>query len=226
MNAATGLDRYLAELERRLGGLETAPAIVDEVRDHLLEAVRAHTTHGLGDSTAVERALDEFGAPRRVAAEFLAVRCHRESSRLQRDSCRLGLLFSFPGFAAWLFVPALATGTLRPDHMPALTAAEWAGRLSVAGLIAAVLLARVPSHRLTGRWLVPLLATVTVLGWFTTLDSFVYTGFFAERVAAALGAAPALPSALVAAGLGGVTSWLVIRPQRVTALLGNALRAR
>jgi hypothetical protein len=226
VNAAAGLDRYLAELERRLGGLETAPDIVDEARDHLLEAVRAHTTRGLDDGAALERALDGFGAPRRVAAEFLAARCHRESSGLRRDCCRLGLLFSLPGFAAWLLVPALARGTLRPDHMPWLTAAEWAGCLSVAALVAAVLLARVPSDRLTGRWLLPLLAAVTAVGWFTTLDCFVYTGFFAERVAAALGAAPALPAALAAAGLGGVTSWLVIRPQRVTALLGNALRAR
>jgi hypothetical protein len=220
------LDRHLSELERRLRGLEAPQDVVDEARDHLLEATTAYMCGGLDGGAALDRALSEFGTPRRVAAGFLGARCVQESRRLWRDSWRLGLISSVPAFTAWLLLPALAAGTLDPVNMPGLAAAEWAGRLDAAAVAAVALLAHVPYLRLRERWLLPLPVLLAVLSWFITLDGAVASGFFAERAATALGAAPALPGALALGALGGATAWLLVRPQRTSALLWNTLTGR
>ena len=65
------IEQYLARLERQLGGTAAARArILDEVRDHLLEATEAEAARGASAEEAVGRAIQRFGAPELVARQF------------------------------------------------------------------------------------------------------------------------------------------------------------
>ena len=50
------IDRYLSELEREVRWFRDAEEILEEVADHLLEAVAVHTRHGLDRIAAQKRA--------------------------------------------------------------------------------------------------------------------------------------------------------------------------
>lgn len=64
------IDRYLSELAREVRWIRGAEDIIEEVADHLLEAVAAFTRRGLDQITAQKRALSEFGDPTLVGRAF------------------------------------------------------------------------------------------------------------------------------------------------------------
>jgi hypothetical protein len=69
---------YLSELEgelRRRGVFE--PRVVEEAQGHLLDAVEQACLQGLAPEEAQRRAVERFGAPQRVAAQFAAERQRR-----------------------------------------------------------------------------------------------------------------------------------------------------
>lgn len=66
------IDRYLSELEVRW--FRDAEEIIEEVADHLLEAVAVHTRRGLDGIAAQKRALTEFGDPTLVGRAFASTR--------------------------------------------------------------------------------------------------------------------------------------------------------
>ncbi|HEY3110321.1 MAG TPA: ClpX C4-type zinc finger protein [Chloroflexota bacterium] len=65
------IDDYLARLERRLrlAGPEKA-RVLDELRDHLLEATTAETAGGASEEEAARRAIERFGEVDAVARAF------------------------------------------------------------------------------------------------------------------------------------------------------------
>jgi hypothetical protein len=70
-----GLDDYLRRLERELRqhGLEDR-RMLDEAREHLVDAVEEGRHRGLSDADAEREALERFGAPEAIAAHMLAER--------------------------------------------------------------------------------------------------------------------------------------------------------
>ncbi len=64
------IDRYLGELAREVRWIRNAEDIIEEVADHLLEAVVVFTRRGLDRVEAQERALTEFGDPTLVGRAF------------------------------------------------------------------------------------------------------------------------------------------------------------
>jgi hypothetical protein len=64
---------YLARLGAGLaGGRRARASILAEVADGLVEAVEAHVRRGLAPEAAARRAVDEFGDPATLAAQFAA----------------------------------------------------------------------------------------------------------------------------------------------------------
>ena len=68
------IDRYVGELEREIRWVRDAEDIIEEVADHLLEAVAVHTRRGLDRIAAQKRALTEFGDPTLVGRAFASTR--------------------------------------------------------------------------------------------------------------------------------------------------------
>jgi hypothetical protein len=68
------IDRYLRQLELELRWLRDAEEIIEEVADHLLEAVAMYSQHDLDSSAAEQRALSEFGDPILVGQTFASSR--------------------------------------------------------------------------------------------------------------------------------------------------------
>jgi hypothetical protein len=61
---------YLDELAGRLPRGVDRERIVDEVRDHLLDAVACEMAHGTAEATAARRAIARFGSAKQVARGF------------------------------------------------------------------------------------------------------------------------------------------------------------
>lgn len=68
------IDRYLGELEHEVRWIRDAEEIIEEVADHLLEAVATHIRRGLDRIAAQRRALTEFGDPTLVGQTFASSR--------------------------------------------------------------------------------------------------------------------------------------------------------
>ena len=68
------IDRYLGELHREVRWIRDAEEIIEEVADHLLEAMTTHIQRGLDRIAAQTRALSEFGDPALVGQTFASSR--------------------------------------------------------------------------------------------------------------------------------------------------------
>ncbi len=66
----TLIDRYVSELGREMKWTRNAEEILEEVVDHLLEAVAVHARRGLDLVAAQRHALAEFGDPQLVGRAF------------------------------------------------------------------------------------------------------------------------------------------------------------
>jgi hypothetical protein len=67
---SASIDAYLEELARRLPRGVDRERVLDEVRDHLLDAIACEMAHGTNESTATRRALTRFGSAREIARGF------------------------------------------------------------------------------------------------------------------------------------------------------------
>jgi hypothetical protein len=66
------IEEYIADLGRRLHGGRSRGRILDEARDHLLDATEQATTEGLDRTDAARRAIAQFGPADTLAAQFNA----------------------------------------------------------------------------------------------------------------------------------------------------------
>lgn len=87
------IDSYLTALATRLPAPPSAcAAIVDELRDGLLEAVVARLDRGDSPRTAVASSIGEFGDPEMVAASFAPEMAAQQSRRVALGLLRTGPL--------------------------------------------------------------------------------------------------------------------------------------
>lgn len=90
--------------------------IVDEVRDHLLEATTRYRTEGLPLEEAERRAIAEFGSEQVIAGGFVdAMREVRLMMRYSKGAAALGCLFWFLGVLSPIFGELRWGGASVPD---------------------------------------------------------------------------------------------------------------
>ncbi|HEU5420724.1 MAG TPA: permease prefix domain 1-containing protein [Streptosporangiaceae bacterium] len=106
---STAVTDYLGELGTALRvGARRQRRISAEVSDHLAELIADETARGADDVLAAERAVQRFGAPAELAAEFNA---DAVRYALSRAACGLAACAAAAFFAAGL---SLQTGAARP----------------------------------------------------------------------------------------------------------------
>jgi hypothetical protein len=96
------IEAYVQELRRSLRRhFITDPRIVDEVREHLIEAYDEARERG-DASTAAEHALARFGSPQLVAAAFVADRTRVVHRGLLIAACLAGIAIAYvDGLPTW-----------------------------------------------------------------------------------------------------------------------------
>ena len=67
---SSAVDAYLDDLARRLPRGVDRERVLDEVRDHLLDAIACEMAHGTDENTAARQALKRFGSAQQVARGF------------------------------------------------------------------------------------------------------------------------------------------------------------
>ena len=145
---------YLTAIAARLPGPATSRRdILDELRAGVADAADTYRGTGLNPVEAARAAIDEFGSPDRVAAEF-----HSELAAAQARRTAVSLLAIGPLTGAVWIAAALAShiGRLAPPWEWALPAgARLAGHLAIIALVVAIgstLFTLAATGRLT-RWL-------------------------------------------------------------------------
>jgi hypothetical protein len=150
------LDDYLARLAARLPGPARArQAILDELRDGLVEATHTRLTGGASPAQAAAAAVTEFGDPTTIAAAFTPELAARRARRIALALIGTGPLVG----GLWLgAVAASGQGAIAAAPIwqwPLIQAGGWPARLLLAVVGAAVLAAWLTvaaTGRLT-RWL-------------------------------------------------------------------------
>lgn len=200
------VDAYLQAVAARLAGPRRARvAILDELRDGLLDDVEHHRQRGLSPLAAAWGAVARFGTPDVIAAAFAS-----ELGAMQARRTVLAFLATGP------IVGLLWLGTLAPDRTPAalLSSAPALGPIIAAGTLAG-LFTLVATGRLS-RWLpraprLPLAgATMTCLT--ACMSDLTVLTLLADRLLATprpTGAFVAAPAAISAVRL--CCSWDAIR---------------
>jgi hypothetical protein len=90
----TVLEGYLGELATKLPQSSLTREMLDETRDHLLEATAAFERAGAAREMAERQAVTEFGAIDQLVAEFRAVADVGEARRQARRQTLLAVLLS------------------------------------------------------------------------------------------------------------------------------------
>jgi hypothetical protein len=93
---ASPLESYLQNLVRELRrrGL-TDSRIVEEAREHLVDAIAAGRQRGLTPEAAALSAIARFGSPRRIAAQFMAQRYRKLNRVLFVVAVSLGMMIAY-----------------------------------------------------------------------------------------------------------------------------------
>lgn len=114
---SSSIDAYAWSLRPALiAGPRLRRRIVDEVRDHLLEATSRYRTEGLPLEEAESRAIAEFGSEQIVAGGFAdAMREVRLMMRYSKGAAALGCLFWFLGVLSPIFGELRWGGANVPD---------------------------------------------------------------------------------------------------------------
>jgi uncharacterized protein involved in exopolysaccharide biosynthesis len=108
------IEEYLARLERALRTRGIEPArMVDEAREHLVDAIELRRQRGLSLEDAVQEAIDSFGAPEIVAAHVIL----EEDSPMNRLAAALDGMWQRKW---WIIAPTLATALVTAALTPHL----------------------------------------------------------------------------------------------------------
>jgi HAAS len=154
--AARVLDDYLARLAARLPGPARArQAILDELRDGLVEATHTRLTGGASPAQAAAAAVTEFGDPTTIAAAFTPELAARRARRIALALIGTGPLVGGLWLGAVAASGQAAIAAAPVWQWPVVQAGGWPARLLLAVVGAAVLAAWVTvaaTGRLT-RWL-------------------------------------------------------------------------
>ena len=177
------IEPYLADLGARLPASPATSDLLDELRDHLLEA--AHVD-GPKAATATDSALRDLGPAVELARAF-------EPLIEQREAHRLGGRVSLAG--GWLCAAALASSVLEPallrQPIEVGPIASLLTFLSVAIIAISVggltLLSRTAGASRWRRSLAPMAAATGIVGAVFVLGAPVLTGVTAIRLADLLG---------------------------------------
>jgi hypothetical protein len=102
LSAGEVLGAYLARIAQRVGG-EERDRLLEELRDHLEDAVAAHRARGVSPTAALELAVQGCGSPAEVAAAV-----HRNSERMERVMAAT----RWTAIAGILAVPAATVGVM------------------------------------------------------------------------------------------------------------------
>jgi hypothetical protein len=167
------VEAYLIELARHLpGDANHRSRVLDEVRDHLLAVIARELTRGASEEQAVERALAQFGSPRTIGLQFVALDHLQEQGSVLTDTASkiLGCLaFAASAYYAWFFVAV----------RPAQGALVGAIILAVSGLVALFVRPPAVGHvqwfrdgrpASVGGWLCAGLALVVLVAIFVSVD--------------------------------------------------------
>jgi hypothetical protein len=141
--AGPAVEAYLAEVAARLGASRRArDRIVDELRDGLLTAARAHREHGLTVAESEATAVGEFGPPQLLARLFADELAYRRAGGIGRTYLITGplvgagwlALLAPPGWwrtgpqALWTSLPALPLAAAAAlAGLALLVGARWSG---------------------------------------------------------------------------------------------------
>ena len=176
---------YLADLEASLPTGHATRDLLDEIRDHLAEAVAAHQARGCSREAAEREAVRELGTVAELAPEFrtAAVVC---DARRQANRQLLGaLLLTICGVGVFHFLPGLMAAmheqpsALRPILAVTVIAV---GVLFVPSLLL-LGLSRTPQPWSDARWLAWLLRVRTAARWLFQLGLPVTSAMVAHPVA-------------------------------------------
>lgn len=194
------LDRYLERLSRSLtAGPEELRDLIDEARDHLLQATADHERQGADPEAAARQAVEQFGEVSQLAQDWEPVLAMLDARRFARRLL-LGLLFvASTGFAGIVVVPGHD-----PTNNP--------GHIAVAALLTVTLLTVVLSRQqeiwLRERWRPWLLAAGRSGRWGFVASMVTCVVVFAGSAAFDVGVPPA-PWMAAAAGAGaGLGIWI------------------
>ena len=105
MVQASPIEKYLSQLATCLPATPAGRDMVDEARDHLLEAAAAHQAAGMNIQIAELQAVHEFGAAESLVGEFRAVIMARAAQRQARWQLAMVGLLGACGVTVFRFIP-------------------------------------------------------------------------------------------------------------------------
>jgi hypothetical protein len=95
-NVKSGVESYVTRLEQELGKqFVTDRGIIDEVRDHLADAVERGLQQGCSATAAENEAIERFGTPETVARAFAADRFRKVHRWLLVTAIAMGVAIAY-----------------------------------------------------------------------------------------------------------------------------------
>jgi HAAS len=198
MVQASPIEKYLAELATRLPASPGARDMLDEARDHLLEAAVVYEPTGASREVSERRAVQEFGTVEQLARDFRAVIVVRDAQRQARWQLTVVGLLGACGIAVFRLVPVWL-GQLSDVLPPPLVAAVAAVVLLWPSLVLLTL-------SLTSRiwceagWIAGLANVRTAVSWLFAFGLPLCASMVTDQAAMLVGASHAW---LLAGALGG-----------------------
>ena len=183
------VESYLAVLSACLPPTPARRDLLDEARDHLLEATDAYQIAGANRQSAERRAVQEFGAIEYVAREFRTVILVRDAQRQARWQLAMVGVLALCGFTVFRLIP-IWLGQLSDVLPPPLVA-------SVAAVVllgpSMVLLALSVSSRIWNevRWTAWLANVRLAVSWLFALGLPICASMVTDQVAVLAGASHA-----------------------------------
>jgi uncharacterized membrane protein len=158
---------YLADLEASLPSSLASRDLLDEVRDHLAEAIAALEADGCSREAAEREAVDELGTVAALAPEFRTAALVCEARRQANRQLLGAMLLAITGAGVFHLLPGLmATMHAQPSALrPILAVTVVAVGVLFVPSLALLGLSRAPWTWTDGRWLVWLVRVQTAATW-------------------------------------------------------------
>jgi hypothetical protein len=218
-------DAYLADLEASLPGGRAARDLLDELRDHLAEAVAAQQADGCSREAAEHAAIREIGTVAELTPEFRVAALIGDARRQANRQLAGAMLLAVCAFSVFHLLPGLMAAlhaqpsALRPILVVTITAA---GVLFFPALVL-LGLSQTPRAWSDARWLAWLVRVQTAASWLFQLGLPATSAMVAHPVSL-LSGSPHLW--LVAGALAGHLVAGVITPTPASRLLHSILLRR